>query len=767
MMKVLPRDPFFIFWTATVGLFCWPLLLGQKGYYYGDFQQQMYPWALYLRDCLHNGTLPVWTELIGCGFPLLAEGQIGAFYPIHWLFLGLLPMPFGYNLSFVALFFLSGIFTYLFCRQAGLSAPGAAFASVTSTFGSAYAGLFYGAPALRTLTFFPLSLYWILRLRATCSWKPVIWLALSWAVAFFGGSAQMAFYAVFAGLFYYAIISLGTGERRRFQTLPLMAAALILFLGLVMCQLLPSLELISYSARAETSADFALQKSFNPLNLLTLAWPGFGVFLGFDFYMGILPFILCFWAVIHIKKDKRVLLPTVLAIFFIFLALGRFNPAYTIFVKTFHLYSFRAPSKFLFFASFFMAVLAGIGLDRVVDAPHESLIALRRFAGRFLQFFLFIFIIAHFTSRIFYKQILEFFKQYVKDNVYGRPGHPYELEYYWDRLAGYVDHLVQRTAWNDQYFLSALLLWVIVVLLFHARVGVERTVRRRVFIGIFMILIFDLYAYSFVGTGFRGNQVNVSQVQADAIAVFLQRTKGDFRTYEATFDSLENLPRWRPNANMLFGYSSVGIYTPLALRGYSQHLKSLGAVDDSSSVPVTTRAKFEKNRHLLDLLNVRFILTRHRLDSLSGLSLAEQNDFGDRLYENANYLPRAFLVEGTSEPIAGTIHFALESSPKLKAIKLERLSHDVSELEFETERPAFIFLSEVFYPGWRASLNGKETPILLANNVFRAVQVPVGKNHLQFFYKPLSLRCGLVLSALTFLLCLFLLFMKQPQRVSQ
>ncbi len=57
-------------------------------------------------------------------------------------------------------------------------------------------------------------------------------------------------------------------------------------------------------------------------------------------------------------------------------------------------------------------------------------------------------------------------------------------------------------------------------------------------------------------------------------------------------------------------------------------------------------------------------------------------------------------------------------------------------------------LLDRWYPGWRATVNGVDVPILRANGVFRAVEIPGGEADVEFRFAPRSLRIGGVLSAL-------------------
>ena len=64
----------------------------------------------------------------------------------------------------------------------------------------------------------------------------------------------------------------------------------------------------------------------------------------------------------------------------------------------------------------------------------------------------------------------------------------------------------------------------------------------------------------------------------------------------------------------------------------------------------------------------------------------------------------------------------------------------------ESETPATLVLSDSWYPGWTASVNGHPTCIGRANGLFRAVAVPEGRSVIDMRYQPVSYRLGLFLA---------------------
>ncbi len=72
-----------------------------------------------------------------------------------------------------------------------------------------------------------------------------------------------------------------------------------------------------------------------------------------------------------------------------------------------------------------------------------------------------------------------------------------------------------------------------------------------------------------------------------------------------------------------------------------------------------------------------------------------------------------------------------------------------SVLEVNTTKQGILFISDAYYPGWKATLNSTPVEILKANYAFRAVAVPEGKSIIHMWYEPDAYRYGLVISLLS------------------
>ena len=73
--------------------------------------------------------------------------------------------------------------------------------------------------------------------------------------------------------------------------------------------------------------------------------------------------------------------------------------------------------------------------------------------------------------------------------------------------------------------------------------------------------------------------------------------------------------------------------------------------------------------------------------------------------------------------------------------------HDYVEMTTVAPGRRLLVLTDLFYPGWIAEVDGRPAPIRLANFAFRAVTVPAGTHTVRFVYRPGSLLWGAAVSA--------------------
>jgi hypothetical protein len=74
--------------------------------------------------------------------------------------------------------------------------------------------------------------------------------------------------------------------------------------------------------------------------------------------------------------------------------------------------------------------------------------------------------------------------------------------------------------------------------------------------------------------------------------------------------------------------------------------------------------------------------------------------------------------------------------------KVKLVEYEANRLRYEVESAngGVIVFSDIYYPGWKATVSGEETPIARANYILRAIRVPAGKHEIIMTFDPQTLH---------------------------
>jgi uncharacterized membrane protein YfhO len=110
------------------------------------------------------------------------------------------------------------------------------------------------------------------------------------------------------------------------------------------------------------------------------------------------------------------------------------------------------------------------------------------------------------------------------------------------------------------------------------------------------------------------------------------------------------------------------------------------------------------------------------------------------------------------------------SRPASPMGQVQVLSHRPNHMALRTEssEAGLLFLSEVFYPGWKAFLDGQSTPILRGNYLFRVLEVPEGHHEVRLEFDPWTIKAGTGITLATSLLLMAVtLFLGRKRKASR
>ena len=199
------------------------------------------------------------------------------------------------------------------------------------------------------------------------------------------------------------------------------------------------------------------------------------------------------------------------------------------------------------------------------------------------------------------------------------------------------------------------------------------------------------------------------------------------------------------------------------------------------------------NSPMLQLLNVRYVVipvnaTGADIDQLSSDYPEVFRNGSVRVLEIPNALPRAWTVHQVNRVAEGEILPALAAGsidPKTTAlltttppavaplpagasdqVVITDYQPDEMTLKVNLASDGMVILSEVYDPGWSATVDGKTVQISEVDGLLRGIAVPAGEHIVKLTYAPSALRNGIAISALTWIfaiIAVLLLWWKEPE----
>jgi hypothetical protein len=770
LTKLKSYWPALLLIPAILSLF-WPALLQPAAILFptfspfSDLMVIHWPKAHLMAQTWQSGQgLPYWTPLILSGMPLAANQLAMLFYPPAWLFL-FLPLEPVFNFLFIFHFLLGGIGIFiLLCEYFQLS-PSAAFIGgltfalnskwlahaagghvslvgaigwmpwtvlgvhmllIKNSQGAEEQGSRGAGERSLLLPCSPANLGWIILIAVSLAMQivthtlPVIYsvyLILA-MVAWHALNERMNEWAIIIRSFAYSLIRLFPG---------LILAGL---LGAV--QLLPLLELAQFSNRALTLAQ-ATEFALSPVQLVvSLLLPSTRAGHELIIYAGLVPWLLAFLGLTRWQRWSWFY--GLLVAFAMLFAVGPANPLHILFYYLVPGFGWiRTPARIFLVGALALAILAGLGAERLTQANWSP--AAKKWLLRATLILAPLALFLGLGLAVSQGQASPIFRSALALALF---------------LPGGLLLILGRA----QRLLSAqLALTVLTGLLFLDLAWFDSTLLR------------------FVTPA-------EALAPGRAAAAYLAQQPGYFRVYSPSY----SLPM--PTAAAANLALADGV-EPVHLARYDEFMARAGGYDDPSfSVTIpkfggpieSSLQEIKPNLSLLSLLNVTYLAAAFPME-WPGLSLVTHLD-GVYIYRNQHSLPRAWVAHqtrptqadwlGQLEALSNPGDIALVESPannvKSSTAPVQPSNAEITyfsanhiELETQISQPGWLVLSEIWYPGWQASVNGQAQPVERVNGLLRGVYLAeAGHFDISLSYMPQSLRWGSWISGPTLML-LFLL----------
>ncbi|MDO8691068.1 MAG: YfhO family protein [Dehalococcoidia bacterium] len=704
----------------------------------GDFIDQFFPWRHYASFELAQGRLPLWTPFANSGHPFMADIQSAVLYPPHLLLALLLrlrgdPQLMLLDLESLAVFhfFLAGAFTYLFVRQQTGNRAAALAGGLIFTFGSyltTYPAL--QLAILETAAWTPLAL--LLVASAVSRKSPVLWAALGvvLAVAVLAGHPQQAAYlyylvAAFAIFTILTSAEPGSGSifRRPALYLPHLGGLLLAFgisVGVASAQLLLSWDLISLSSRTEDLSYLFTRDGFGLLEAFGLVFPD--LLGGKPFFLGSVPVLLVTMSLFRPRLRGTVFWFGAAAVAFL-LSFGGNLPFYEAAHCCIPGFSmFRGQERAVSVLSLAGSILSGYGLASALTWSSAALGPRLRIVGR----------IALIASGI--TALAAIF------------GFGTEL----------LDWPFHATNLGPDAAAAAIVFGVAGLTVYLWRIG--RLSRTLAAAGLVALATTQLLAANWSNFEPGGK----SGFDPTPLTSFLQTLPQSSRI------ELTALPT---NLGYVFRLRSTRGAGPLAEKYYANVMERSGpwkawqllntgyvVNKGQGSDSIFAYGDYRVDRTNYDTLPA-YVSFRPQVETNDDVVLASLEHPGGGPPGGGFVLGRdALLSEGLDSGATGSGYVrSLEVTPDDGGHLTVRV--DVTQ-------PGVLVLSEVYFPGWRALLDGRETRIVRTNYLLRGIAIPAGPHVVEMAYQPDSFKAGSLVSlgALFVILCIVLVSLRLRAR---
>lgn len=723
------------------------------------------------------GERTIWSPLQCSGWPLHADPLAQTWYPFSFL-LSKLPLSCGWNLFIVSGYSLSSVFLYLYVRElTGKKFPALISALLFPLSGSMI-GEMRHAPVIHSMVYMTAILFVVEKLsrRSSLGWLCCGIAAVGLSVL----NGHMQFVAYILGLVVlYVVFRCFTMKEGQSAFLKSIAIMIITGLALGAVQILPTWELTKFSVRSKFAFIDFLSYCCHPIQAIGLVTPFvlgamnstfFKIpYFGLDFrpphflYLGILPMISIFGSLFLIRSNAINIFWLVAGTLCFLLSFGNATPLAWLLYNIPPFGSFRALSLLYVFAAMSYAIVTGIVLSKLME---EKL--LRRRIVVFAASLICLFWGAISLSVQMLQEIIELPE---RSSLEGN------LPPFWENPAILVPTC------GSLFLLTVFLIWL-------------RNPNSKPLQAVLLaVAIADVAFVGWFGE-WRSLPVTVSSIEKPPpIASYAEQLKGSRQRLLPVRGVSGGDDEAPPNLSRLWGMPSASGFGPLL---NTRYLEVLGMTEGGFlPVPWTFTTEFRG----FDVLAVKYLIVPYgdtRIDAykVGGQSIYRKIGESGRaeVYENTRAMPRAWLVGETQvmpdADVVRTIRrgeyqngetfdpakVALLSNSGMKAegfveppkeikvsdfagiAKIVSIENAEVSLESESSTDAFLVLSDLFYPGWKVTVDGKPQEIIRTNYVLRGVSLTAGKHSITFRYEPMYLYAGSAISLLALLAFAGLIF---------
>ncbi|MCP4363655.1 MAG: YfhO family protein [Chloroflexi bacterium] len=738
---------------ALVCLFFIKFLFTTDSFVYNYDINYFYPHEKIIRHSLAQNEFPLWNPYFGAGSPQLSKIQVGLLYPPTAILRIFLPIVSMFNWDAILHIYLAGLGMYWLLRDLHVKRFIAFVCALAFMFSGAIMPRVFAGHVSVIHSFIWIS--WLLlayrHLLRKQSWGNILLTVLFTSFVILGGHPQISAAVLFVPFSYFFFAYLPQQWRDKDWQMALKgflssAIVAILTAGLLAVQLIPFIDWLGQTSRGQGNAistlKFMTRHSINLEHLVTPFLP----YIWFDpgsiysvnltgnshFWeissfvtVTLLALLLTGLALAKNKKKPLALYFAGLALLGLVISMGRLNLIYQLLFDLAPI--FRGPGRMMVLWTFSVTVLAGIYGDEVVEivTQPEKRFHLRNAAYVLMGLFMFGFILL----------ALWFVMGTAVVTILPNP----------DKTdPNLIYYTIQRSLFTFTITIAliAALFWI----------GQQETVHIVRWQGLlFFIVLAEMLVFvipiikRYPATILYRSDHPYAQLSLDIgqVRFPVYREPGNYLLPSLNhvlngeeYFALEKLVEAGEQGEYLLGAGYIAETEPMA----EPELKLIQQTDSTYLY-----------EHVDNLPRVYAAMAVKRVNTHEeALAAVTAPTFGP--------FTQAFVtILESDEPVADEVRLPTQAAEP-SVFTAEYLTYSTNSLiaQVTTDHPGIVIFSEMYYPGWEATVDGEPATIWRTNYAFRGVIVNEGSHIIQMDFKPCVFEVGLTLTIITMVCILFI-----------
>jgi|WetSurMetagenome_2_1015567.scaffolds.fasta_scaffold09576_2 hypothetical protein len=733
----------FVFWV----IFFRQLISG-SAFIGDDFIEQYFPGKTLSAVSLSKGFIPFWNPYTFSGMPFFADLQIAIFYPFNYVLSffvnGEHLSPVILQLSIILHYLVCSVFCFYIGKHFKLTNTASVIFSLMFTYSSYMIIHMIHMPLIEAVIWLPIVFLLWLKFIDTRKYIFIFVATVLMTFCVLSGYPQVAFYNYLFVSVYVLITFIIKLKVKDFATVRSLIFGYLIFVifsfGMAAFQLLPANEFVSLSNRAKITYDFAIEGSVEPRFYLSFFIPKlFGIWKFNDastdiswwatketfmfsianIYISILSVVLLLPTITYLikKKINKTLTWFLIGMagFSLLYAMGGFFFFHKIAYYIIPFFNrFRNPGHILFLYSFSASLLIAFGLNTLLQSKK---------------------VFAEIYNKKYYLVLLGLFTLVL-------------ILVYSGFFAVNIPQIGEKVnAWIKSQYLTFFVFLVVSSSLIYLFLT-EKIKLNFFIISILVITALDIYVNWY--------EQNNGSLNPEILYNQRKQKEDEFRTelksevFRVNMREYPYTPYFQRNGGLINRIPFIEGYGALILDKY---------------IPINKSEPGSSQTH--DIMNVKY--------KLEPASLKANNPNAYKFYVNQSYLPKARMFYDAKyfeekDSVALKSYMAGKEFDHHKTIVIETdkkdfilpvlkdstvpksevkiINYDLNSItvEVETQENGFLFLSEVYYPAWKAYVDGKNTELFRADYCERAVYIEKGKHTILFNYESDTFKSGMSIS---------------------